>query len=105
MATSNTAWDGLSARADEFESDVSDVQGHVRRAGGSGDGTPRFEREWDLQTKGDVKEFNGDKKLYLPWAKKVQAFCNTKRVGFRKALLWAVKLKDPIGQAELDGTN
>ena len=43
--------------------------------------------------------------LYRPWTKKVQSLCNTKRSGFRKALLWAAKLKDAITQVELDGTN
>ena len=54
--------------------------------------------------KGGIKDFSGDKKLYRPWTKKVQAFCNTKRPGFCKALLWAAKLKDPITPVELDGT-
>ena len=54
--------------------------------------------------KGDLKEFNGDKKTYRPWTKKVQAFCNTKRPGFRKALIWASKLKEPISQANLEST-
>ena len=30
-AASKTAWEGLTARADQTESDVTDVQGHVRR--------------------------------------------------------------------------
>ncbi len=36
-ATCNTAWDGLSARADQIESDIPDVQGQIRRGGGPGD--------------------------------------------------------------------
>ena len=42
---------------------------------------PLYEREWELLHKGDLKELNGDKKLYRAWVKKVQAFCNTKRPG------------------------
>ena len=52
-----------------------------------------------------MKEFSGDKKLYRPWTKKVQAFCNTKRPGFREALIWASKLTDAISQANLTATN
>ena len=48
-ATSKAAWEGLTARADQTESDVTDVQGHVRRGGGPGDGGgQRFEREGHL---------------------------------------------------------
>ena len=104
-ASSKAAWEGLSARVDQTESDVTDVQGHVRRGGGPGDGGgQRFERDWDLQTKGDLKEFSGDKKEYRQWAQKVQAFCNTKRPGFRKALIWASRLKGPVKPADLLAT-
>jgi hypothetical protein len=104
-ATSNAAWEGLTARADQTESDVTDVQGHVRRGGGPSDGGgQRFEREWDLQMKGDLKEFSGDKKMYRQWAQQVQAFCNTKRPGFRKALIWASRLKGPVLPADLIAT-
>ena len=58
---SNVAWDGLAARADQIKSDATDVQGHVRRGGGPGDGSVRQEREWDALHKGDLMEFNGDK--------------------------------------------
>ena len=51
-----------------------------------------------------MKEFNGDKKLYPPWTKKVQAFCNTKKSGFRRALLWAAKVKEPIAAQNLKDT-
>ena len=80
------------------------MQGHVRRGGGPGDGGQRPDREWDLAHKGDLKEFGGDKKGYRPWTKKVQAFCNTKKSGFRKALLWAAKVKEPITQQNLVDT-
>ena len=65
-AASEAAWEGLTARADQTESDVTDVQGPVRRGGGPGDGGQRPERvwEWDLLHKGDLKEFGGDKKMY-----------------------------------------
>ena len=96
-ATSKAAWEGLTARADQTESDVTDVQGHVRRGGGPGDGGQRFDREWDLAHKGDLKEFAGEKKQYRQWTKKVQAFCNTKKAGFRKALLWAAKVNSSSG--------
>ena len=102
-ATSNTAWDRHAARMDQIESDVADVQGRARRQGGGG-GDGNRPREWDLLHKGDLKEFSGDKKLYRPWTTQFQVFCNTKRPGFRKALLWAAKLKGPITQAELAGT-
>ena len=55
-------------------------------------------------TQGDLKEFGGDKKAYRQWTKKVQAFCNTKKAGFRKALLWAAKVKKPITQQNLIDT-
>ncbi len=42
-ATSKAEWEGLTARADQTESDVTDVQGHVRRGGGPGDGGAREE--------------------------------------------------------------
>ena len=102
-ATSKSAWEALSARADQTESDVTEVQGQVRR-GGPGDGGAREPREWDLLHKGDLKEFNGDKKNYKPWTQKVHAFCNAKRPGFRKALIWASRLKAPISQNELTAT-
>ena len=60
--------------------------------------------EWNLLHKGDLKEFSGDKKGYRPWTKKVQAFCNTKRPGFRRALLWAAKVKEPITAQNLKDT-
>ena len=34
----------------------------------------------------------------------MQAFCNTKRTGFRKALIWASRLKVPISSADLAST-
>ena len=102
-ATSTAAWEGPTARADQTESDVTDVQGHVRRGGGRGDGGKRPERvwKWDLVHTGDLKEFGGDKKAYRQWTKKVQAFCKTKKAGFRKALLWAAKVQEPITQQNL----
>ena len=105
-AASKAAWEGLTARADQTESDVTDVQGHVRRGGGPGDGGQRPERvyEWDLLDKGDLKDISGDKKTYRQWTQKVQAFRNTKRPGFRKALIWASRLKVPISSAELAST-
>ena len=60
--------------------------------------------EWDFLHKGGFKEFNGDKKAYRPWTKKVQAVCNTKRPWFRKALIPASKLKEPISAANLAST-
>ena len=54
--------------------------------------------------KEDLKEFSGDKKLYCGWTTNVQTFCNTKRPGFRKALLWAAKMTEPIAAADLGGT-
>ena len=101
-ATSNSALGGHATRMDQIDSDITDVQGHVRRGGGVE--VSSYEREWDLLHKGDFKEFNGDKKLYRAWVKKAQAFCSTKRPGIRKALLWAAKLKDPITQGKLDST-
>ena len=68
---------------DQPVSFVADVQGHVRRGRGGCDRS--YEREWDLLHKGNLKEFNSDKKLYRAWIKNVQAFCNTKLPGFRKA--------------------
>ena len=59
------------SRMDQLESDVTDVQGHMCRGGGGSDLS--YEREWDLLHKGDLKEFNGDKKHYRAWIKKVQA--------------------------------
>ena len=85
-ATSNTAWERQATRMSGIKSDVADVQGHVRRQGGGG-GDGNRPREWGLLYKGDLTEVSGDKKLYRPWTKKVQAFCNTKRPWFRKALL------------------
>ena len=51
-----------------------------------------------------MKEFGRDKKAYRAWTKKVHVFCNTKKAGFRKALLWAAKVKEPITQANLEAT-
>ena len=106
-AASKAAWEGLTARADQTESDVTDVQGHVRRGGGPGDGGQRPERvyKWDLLHKGDLKEFSGDKKAYRQWTQKVQAFCNSKRPGFRKALICASRIKDLISVANLASTH
>ena len=63
-ATSTSAWEGLTARADQTESDVTDVQGLIRRGGRPGDGGQRFDREWGLAHKGDLKEFSGKKQQY-----------------------------------------
>ena len=93
-ATLNTAWHGQAARMNQLEPDVTDVQGHVRRGGGDGDRS--YKRD-----KGALKEFSGDTKLYRGWTKKVQAFFNTMRPRFRKALLWAAEMKEPIAGASL----
>ena len=61
--------------------------------------------EWDLAHKGDLKEFGGDTKGYRPWTKKVQAFCNSKKAGFRKSLLWAAKVKEPNTPSPLNILN
>jgi hypothetical protein len=105
-SSSKDAWEGLTARVDQTESDITDVQGHIRRGGGPGDGgvREREPREWDLMHKGDLKEFNGDKKVYKAWTEKVHAFCNTKRPGFRKALIWASRLKAPVTATDLSNT-
>ena len=55
-ATSTRCLDEHSTRMDQLESDLTDVQGHVRRGGGSGDRC--YEREWDLLHKVDLKEIN-----------------------------------------------
>ncbi len=54
-ATSTAAWEGLTARANQTESDVTDVQGQIRQGGGQGDGGSREPREWELLHKGDHK--------------------------------------------------
>ena len=53
-ATSESAWGGLTARVDAAEKMVSEVQGHVRRAGVGAhqDDGPR----WNLEHKGTLKE-------------------------------------------------
>ena len=38
---------------------------------------------------------------FKPWARKVKAFCNAKKMGFRKALEWAEK--EPQEITSLDG--
>ena len=98
---SNDAWERIAKRIDDAEAGIADVQGQVRRGGGGHhDDGPR----WNLEHKGTLKEYSGDKKNYRPWAKKVMAFCNSKVDGFRKALIWAEKMQTPIGESDLQGT-
>ena len=95
QATANNAW----KRLDDVEAEISEVQGQVRRAGTRDDGP-----KWNLEHKGALKEYSGEKKSYHPWAKKVMAFCNTKVHGFRKALLWAERMRSPITDRDLQAT-
>ena len=61
-------------------------------------------KNWNLEHKGALKDFAGDRKAYKQWAKKVKAFCNSKQPGFRKALIWAEKLREPITDTDLQNT-
>ena len=101
-ATSEAAWGGITARIDAAEKIVTEVKGQMHSQGAAphqGDG-PR----WNLEHKGALKEYNGDKKTYRPWAKKVMAFCNSKADGFRKTLIWAEKMQHPITDGDLGAT-
>ena len=82
-----------------MEAEISEVQGQVRRAGTKDDGPKR-----NLEHKGALKEYSGEKKSYRPWAKKVMAFCISKVDGFRKALLWAEKMQSPITDRDVQAT-
>ena len=42
--------------------------------------------------------------MHRGWVKKLAAFCNTKKPGFRKALLWAAKVKEPVSDSDLVAT-
>ena len=104
-ATSEGAWGSLTKRLDEANAEITEAQSQIRRGGGGGGGHrdddgPR----WNLEHKGTLKEYGGDKKAYRPWAKKVMAFCNSKVDGFRKALIWAEKMQSPISEQDLQGT-
>ena len=62
-----------------------------------GDGDKKsFPRWWNLEHKGALDKFDGEKAKYRSWAKSVKAFCNSKQSGFRKALAWAEKLEKSI---------
>ena len=70
-----------------MEQDIGDAQAHIRRSGsGGGGGGPPEPKEWNLLHKGDVDKYSGDRKTYKSWARKVIAFANSKKPGFRKAL-------------------
>ena len=97
--TSNTSWGNLSQRIDDIDTDIADLQTKTQ---GGNNGTRTF--HWNLEHKGTLKDYAGDRKAYRPWAKKVAAFCNSKVDGFRKALLWAEKMQTPIVDNDLAAT-
>ena len=103
-ATSTQSWATQSARLDSLENDLGDTQAQVRRsggAGGGGGGDAREPKEWNLLHKGDVDKYSGDRKQYRAWSRKLIAFANSKKSGFRKALKWAEKLAAPITSVEI----
>ena len=99
-ATSTQSWSTQTARIDSLETELGDAQAQIRRGGG-GAGEPREPKEWNLLHKGDVDKYNGDRKQYRQWSRKLAAFANSKKAGFRKALKWAEKLAAPITSVEL----
>ena len=99
--TSTNAWAGIVKRLDDAGAEIENVKNKIGSGGGGGhDGGAR----WNLEHKGTLKEYSGDKKQYRPWAKKVMAFCNSKCDGFRKALIWAEKMQTPITDHDLQAT-
>ena len=78
---SGTAWTRIDARIGAIEVEVTEIRGQDRRAGNTGD-------KWNLDHKGALKDFDGDKKKYKLWAKRVKALCYSKQAGFRKVLKW-----------------
>ena len=102
-ATSTQSWTTQTTRIDSIESELGDAQAQIRRngSGGGGAGDPKEPKEWNLLHKGDVDKYNGDRKQYRQWSRKLEAFANSKKSGFRKALKWAEQLAAPITSVEL----
>ena len=102
-ATSTQSWSTQTARIDSIETELGDAQEQIHRngSGGGGAGDPKEPKEWNLLHKGDVDKYNGDRKQYRQWSRKLAAFANSKKAGFRKALKWAEKLAAPITSVEL----
>ena len=99
--TSMQTWGAQAARIDTVENDLNDAQAQIRRGGGGGGGGDREPREWNLLHKGDVDKYAGDRKTYKTWARRVVAFANSKKPGFRKALRWAEQKQAPLATADL----
>ena len=88
--------DAQGVKIDDLEQEVNDTQAQVRRGGIGGGGGPHEPKEWNLHHKGDVDKYSGDSKNYKSWARKVIAFANSKKPGFRKALRWAEQKNAPL---------
>ena len=99
--TSNTSWGDLTTRLDDIEKEITEMQAKMQIGNHGASSKPHY---WNLEHKGTLKEYAGDRKAYRPWAKKVAAFCNSKVDGFRKALLWAEKMQAPITAQDLAAT-
>ena len=82
------------------------MQAQVRRGGPGQQGDGQGPQPWrcNLDHKSGLKEYNGDRKAYRGWSKKLMAFCNSKQAGFRKALIPASKQQAPITEEALRGT-
>ena len=65
----------------------------------------KFPRWWNLEHKGALDKFDGERAKYRSWAKSVKAFCNSKQSGFRAALTWAEKREKTISAQDLSDTN
>ena len=78
----NTAWGKQARRIDDLETElqkeVDELQAGLRRSGGGGGQQGDAGDRWNLEHKGALKDYAGDKKAYKSRARKVMAFCNSK---------------------------
>ena len=73
-STSDDAWDRQTRCLEQIDSKIDESQGQVRHGGGAGRSE---DREWNFVHKGDLREFNGDKKVFKAWSKKLARFSVT----------------------------
>ena len=96
------AWDKQEAEAVNMETEIDDLKDKISNGQKDKRDPGSF---WHLDHKGGLQNFDGDKSKYRAWAVKLKAFANSKQSGFRKALVWAEKMKEPITDADLQATS